>query len=254
MKTYRLPAVALTGLLMSGAAALAQDQQQQPAQQGQQQAGQRDREQSKQGQQAVRAAAQQQQSQQECPVCAAKAASGGSAESIQQAIAKWPETPKKVAQKMMEQYGPPSGVMPSRLIWNNPQKGPWAEIILSRDEVQHDFPMKHTDVLEQVIYYDVPVDKVEELAKYDGSVIVERTKGTLSARCDKEAANFLALNLAHDIITGKENVEEARQAYAQAIQQSMKGQMPETMQKLMFEPKSKQQAGYTDEAVMKKGQ
>ncbi|MBA3642201.1 MAG: hypothetical protein H0W53_23680 [Acidobacteria bacterium] len=234
MKTYKLPAVALTGLLMSVPALAQQTPQEQPQQR--------------------QAAQRQAQPQQECPVCAAKAAKGGSASSVEQAIADWPETPKKVAQKTMEKYGPPSGVTPSRLIWDKPKGGPWAEIILSRDEVQHDFPMKHTDVLEQVIYYDVPVDKVEALAKYDGSVIVDRTKGTLSARCDKEAANFLALNLAHDIITGKKDVEEARQAYAQAIQQSMKGEMPETMKKLTFEPKSKEQAGHADKAVIKKGQ
>ncbi len=41
---------------------------------------------------------------------------------------------------------------------------------------------------------------------------------------------------------------------ARPIKQSMQGQMPETMQKLTFEPKSKQEAGYTDEAVIQKGQ
>jgi hypothetical protein len=33
-------------------------------------------------------------------------------------------------------------------------------------------------------------------------VIVERTKGELSARCEGEEANFLAINLAHQIVTG----------------------------------------------------
>ena len=35
----------------------------------------------------------------------------------------------------------------------------------------------------------------DELAAFDGAVIVERTKGEMSARCDREAANVLALNL-----------------------------------------------------------
>ncbi|MEX2153654.1 MAG: hypothetical protein WD825_09970 [Gemmatimonadaceae bacterium] len=56
----------------------------------------------------------------------------------------------------------------------------------------HSFPKPHTDLLEQFIDYRVPVDKYDELAAYDGSVIVERTKGEISARCDKEAMNFLA--------------------------------------------------------------
>lgn len=39
---------------------------------------------------------------------------------------------------------------------------------------------------------------------------VERTRGELAARCDKEEMNYLALNLANDIATGKVDVDEAR--------------------------------------------
>ena len=84
MKTFRLPAAALTGLLMSGVPAMAQGQQQQPAQQQQQQ----------------------QQDKQECAVCAAHAAKGG-ASAVEEPIADWPETPKKVSRPMVEKYGPP---------------------------------------------------------------------------------------------------------------------------------------------------
>ena len=44
---------------------------------------------------------------------------------------------------------------------------------------------------------------VRYLAAYDGSVVVNRTNGEYQPRCDLEAANFLALNLAHEIILGK---------------------------------------------------
>jgi hypothetical protein len=56
----------------------------------------------------------------------------------------------------------------------------------------------------------VPPDKFSELAKFDGSVIVERSAGEVSARCHDEQANFLALNLMHDIVTGAKNVQAAR--------------------------------------------
>ena len=55
--------------------------------------------------------------------------------------------------------------------------------MLSRDEVPHAFPAPHTDFLEQFIDYRVPVEMFSKLAEYDGSVIAERTKGELSARC-----------------------------------------------------------------------
>jgi hypothetical protein len=64
--------------------------------------------------------------------------------------------------------------------------------------VPHDFPSHHTDFLEQFINYRVPVEMYSTLAEFDGSVIAERTKGELSARCGDTSMNFVALNLAHD--------------------------------------------------------
>ena len=62
------------------------------------------------------------------------------------------------------------------------------------------FPAPHPDVMKQAIDYRVALDKYDDLAMYDGSVIVERTKGELAARCEMEGANFLAINLAHDVV------------------------------------------------------
>jgi hypothetical protein len=56
--------------------------------------------------------------------------------------------------------------------------------------------------VESVIDYRVPPEQFSALAAFDGSVIAERTAGEVSARCHDEQANFLALNLMHDIVTG----------------------------------------------------
>lgn len=164
------------------------------------------------------------------------------------AIADWPDAPKKVAGEMIQKYGQPDGVTASRLVWTDKQ--PWKEIIVYREEVPHHFPIKHTDVLEQVIDYQVPPDKFDELAQYDGSVIAERTKGTLAARCDKEPMNFLALNLAHDVATGKKTVDEARQFYAQTAMAFMKGDKHPYTQKLQFDVPRR--AGDPDQPAMQK--
>ena len=75
------------------------------------------------------------------------------------------------------------------------------------------------------------------MARYDGSVIVERTNGEMSARCDKEGANFLAINLGHDVATGKKTSEEARTYYAAAIKRFVTTkEMDPYMQKLQFKP------------------
>jgi hypothetical protein len=48
---------------------------------------------------------------------------------------------------------------------------------LFRDGVPHEFPKEHTDYLEQFIDYHVPPEAADELTTYDGSVMIERTKG-----------------------------------------------------------------------------
>ncbi len=160
------------------------------------------------------------------------------AQDLQKKIKGWPDTSHEVAHKMIEKYGEPSQQTEDMLIWKN--TGPYTHTIVYKEEIQHNFPMPHKDVLEQVINYDVPVEKFSDLARYDGSVIVERTKGTMAARCDKEAANFLALNLANDIIKGKLSVEEARNMYAETMMKMMEGEKHKYLQELTFMvPKTK---------------
>ncbi|WP_137388790.1 hypothetical protein [Rhodoligotrophos defluvii] len=151
----------------------------------------------------------------------------------EQIIQDWPETSKKAAQAMIEKYGQPQETTKTLLIWRG--NGPWVRTIVYGYETDHNFPMPHKDVLEQVIHYDVPPDLFDDLAHFDGSVIAERTKGELAARCDKELANFLALNLANDVIKGEKSVQEARAEYSEAIQQVMAGNPPEITQSLNFE-------------------
>ncbi|MEX2496373.1 MAG: hypothetical protein WD448_09805 [Woeseia sp.] len=160
-------------------------------------------------------------------------------------IQEWPQTSKEVAQTMIEEYGEPDGVTDSMLTWND--NGPWVRTIVHKEEIDHKFPVPHKDVLEQFINYEVPEEKFSDLAKYDGSVVAYRTNGEMSARCDKEAANFLALNLAHDLIEGERGVEDARAFYAQTVQQMMQGEQPEYVQGLQFEVRSASATADPDE-------
>lgn len=153
-------------------------------------------------------------------------------ESVKEHVNDWKETPKEVAGEMMDKYGVPDEVTHQRLVWNN--KGDFAETILTNEEIEHDFPMPHKDCLLQTVRYDAPVDKFSDIAQYDGSVITERTKGTMGARCDKEPMNYLALNLAHDIAQGNRSIEEARDFYSETVVAFMKGKKPEYTQGLIF--------------------
>jgi hypothetical protein len=154
--------------------------------------------------------------------------------SMERMMSGWAPAAREAATFMMNKYGPPAEMTPSMAVWN--QTGPWKRTIVYREAVQHNFPMPHPDVMEQFIDYRAPTDKYDELAMYDGSVIVERTKGEMSARCDKEGANFLALNLANEIATGRRTAEDARRMYGEQIKAMKAGQMTPYTSGLMFTP------------------
>jgi len=177
----------------------------------------------------------------------AKSSSTASTMSATTRIKNWPKDAKMAAEATIKKYGQPSESTPSMLVWYN--NGPWKKTIVFKEEMKHDFPMAHKDVLQQCIQHDVPIDMYDELAAYDGSVVVERTNGTLSARCDKEEANFLALNLAHDIINGKRTVEDARMMYAKTITGLMNGEKSDYTSGLMFKPEMR--SGDSDKPASK---
>ena len=154
--------------------------------------------------------------------------------SVQRSMAGWHAASQEAANAMMAKYGAPASMTPDMMVWN--RTGPWKRTIIYREAVQHNFPMPHPDVMEQFIDYRVPTDRVDELAMYDGSVIVERTKGEMSARCDKEGANFLAINLANEIAMGRRTPEDARRMYGEQIKMMKARQMTPYTSGLMFTP------------------
>jgi len=144
----------------------------------------------------------------------------------------WSDASKMAVISMKKQYGAPTSKTAEMMMWEN--TGQWKKTVVYAKEFKHDFPMPHTDVMQQWIDHEVPQDKFNDLAMFDGSVVCNRTNGEISARCDKEGANFLAINLAHDIITGKKDVKTARDSYATSIKEMINGGKPAYMQKLQF--------------------
>ena len=144
----------------------------------------------------------------------------------------WPKASREAVMFMTQKYGAPAAMTPDMAVWG--RTGPWKRTVVFAKEYAHEFPMHHTDVMQQWVDYKAPPALYDELAMYDGSVVLERTTGEISARCDKEGANFLALNLAHDIATGKQSVEGARKMYGEQIM-AMKAKQPAPYtERLMF--------------------
>jgi hypothetical protein len=151
-----------------------------------------------------------------------------------QTIQAWPEESREAAQLVIDAYGEADEVTDSQLIWHQP--GPWKRIVATKTFWPHNFPAPHIDAVESFIDYRVPPDKFTPLAEFDGSVIAERTAGEVSARCHDEQANFLALNLMHDIVTGARTVQEARDYYAKEFADYRRKKPTPYMEKLRFTP------------------
>lgn len=139
-------------------------------------------------------------------------ARAGAVPSVNAVISSWPAKQQETAALMIGKYGQPSVVGDRMLAWYG--TGPFVHTILARDAVPHNFPMPHMDYLMQTVKHRVPADRLDDLFEYDGSVWFHRTRGELSAQCDVEEMNYLALNLAHDVMTGKRTVADARAFYA----------------------------------------
>ena len=134
---------------------------------------------------------------------------------------------------MLAKYGPPNEATPTKLFWY--RNGPWKRTILSTDVVAHNWPAPHSDFLTQVIDYRVPPERFDDIAQFDGSILLDRTRGEVAARCDSEAANVLGMNMVHEIVTGKRSVADARETATQNTVAYNLGRAAPYAEQLLFE-------------------
>jgi hypothetical protein len=149
-------------------------------------------------------------------------------------IETWPDQSREPAKLVIDKYGEPAEATESCLIWHG--VGPWKRVVASKAFYKHEFPAPHEDSVESFIDYRVPPESFTPVAAFDGSVIVERTAGEVSARCHDEEANMLALNLMDDIVTGRKDVGEARSYYAKEFADYRRKEPTPYMQELRIHP------------------
>lgn len=152
--------------------------------------------------------------------------------SAREAISDWPRENQHEAEVLIDRYGQPRDVTANHLAWFD--NGAWKRTVIYRTSVPHDFPKQHRDFLKQTIDYKVPVDRACDLLRFDGSILIDRTAGEISARCDTESANYLMLNLADQICSGRMGADEARRLYIENITKLMQNQMTPMMEGLQF--------------------
>lgn len=147
-------------------------------------------------------------------------------------IQSWPEEVRSLAKVMIERYGAPEAAGEKHLIWYN--NGPWLKTVVHRDGFKRALIGKGRDHLEQIITYRVPANKAAELARFDARLVVDRDAGELASRADSETLNFLALNLADDIVKGQKNADAANIFYEKVKTLEMAGKSSPYLDGLMF--------------------
>ncbi|MBC7843384.1 MAG: hypothetical protein H7099_13770 [Gemmatimonadaceae bacterium] len=153
---------------------------------------------------------------------------------MEKMMSAWPMASKDAVMFMTKKYGAPAAMTSEMAMWG--KTGPWKRTVVYGTEYAHEFPAHHTDVMQQWVDYKAPASTYDELAMYDGSVVLERTSGEMSARCDKEGANFLALNLADEIVRGKRSAADARKMYGEQIVALTAMKPAPYTERLMFSP------------------
>lgn len=144
----------------------------------------------------------------------------------------WPQASITAAREMIEKHGDPQEVTSEELIWRN--VAPFKKIVVHKTVYNHKFPLLHQNSLEHVVDYRAPVAKIDDIWRYNGSVVLDRTKGEMSSFSNTEAGNILALNLAHDVMIGKRGSENARVTYGKETLDYLNGKKTAMTQVLTF--------------------
>ncbi len=163
--------------------------------------------------------------------CAHKGSSGHKDESrktvyndqdtLRRYVSGWPVTSRFAVDDLMDKYGLPKLVTKEAITWRD--SGYFKRSVVYREGITHNFPTPHEDVLQQFVGYRIPEDKVDDLWRFNGSLIVDRTRGEISSRCNREEMNVLALNLADNIIQNRMSVARAREIYRRDAMDFMNG-------------------------------
>jgi len=165
---------------------------------------------------------------------AAANAAGQPLDPLAQALTAYSPAAQEAVRATIRRYGTPDFVSGRLIEWDD--RGPFTRIIAYSHPVRHLFPEPHDDILFEEIKMVVPPERAAELMRFDGSLSVERTRGTLAAWESSEATGLLALNLAQQIIAGKLDHVAARRKLAEGWEATAAGKQVPGASRLLFSP------------------
>jgi hypothetical protein len=150
-------------------------------------------------------------------------APGARAQGVQKLISGWPDANKKAAQALIEKYGQPDETDPGTLEWHN--RGSFKHIVVSGAP-------RPLGMVSHVVSYRVPVD-VGLLRLENCYVVPDKAADELTSVGDSEALNTLCLNVANEIIRGRD-VKEARAFQSRTLSLRAAGKSSDYFDKLLF--------------------
>lgn len=152
---------------------------------------------------------------------------------VERVIGGWPSPSRKAARAVMDKYGPPHMITHKCLVWIG--NGQWKGTLVYRAGALASPPGVERRALRQFVSYRVPPDKLAALARFGGGVSVDPIRGELAAESDSEEENFLALNMADEVVSGRRQPEEARALYARTLSLALSGKSSPAMSRLQFD-------------------
>ncbi|MFI5350028.1 MAG: hypothetical protein ACHQ2Z_10825 [Elusimicrobiota bacterium] len=162
-----------------------------------------------------------------------RAAVANSARARQTTIEGWPERSRALTYALVEEYGLPGRLNEFAVVWYG--NGPWRRTVVHRDSWSPVLGIRDHDNLEQTIVYRVPPKKLRSLKKFGKRLEFDAAAGELSVRSSSEGLNYMALNLANDIINETRTVGDARDFYRKTEELSKTGKSSPYLEGIMFE-------------------
>ncbi len=150
------------------------------------------------------------------------------------AVAAWPDAPRGLVQVLTDKYGEPDRIDDDAAVWYD--NGHWKKTVVYRTALYGEAGAARRCHLEQTIDYLVPRDKEAEIGRFDQRVVVDRVSGELSACSDSEGLNYLALNLADDIVSSRRTAAGARDFYDKVRELAAAGKSSAYTEHFLFTP------------------
>lgn len=152
--------------------------------------------------------------------------------SAEKTIERWPARAGSAARITMARYGMPNEVGEEALVWR--ANGPWKKTTVHRRAWLRHALWADKGHLENAIAYDVPSRSLKDLARFNNMLAADPARSELSSLSENEEENYLALNLADEIINGKRSVAQARAFQAKILRLADSGKSSPYLKGLLF--------------------